>query len=71
MNDNKNPNQKGGSSENQSAGSGNNEAHGESKPSTPGMRPGIEQSGANAKKAAEQEEADLEQQRKEASSERD
>ena len=60
---------------------GNNKTHGHSKPSSTGTNPGVEQQAANAgraenkgkdkRKNEEQNEADLEQQRKETLTERD
>jgi hypothetical protein len=65
----------GASAEDQSGASGSNEAHGHSKPSEPGMTPGVGQAAAEAGdkelKGNEKENADLEQQHKETLTERD
>jgi hypothetical protein len=50
-------NNSGVSSDHQSGPAGNNETHGHSKPSTPGMTPGIEQQAENARREDEAENA--------------
>jgi hypothetical protein len=49
----------GGSAEHQSGASGNNQPHGHSKPSTPGMMPGIEQQAENARHEEEEPASDV------------
>jgi hypothetical protein len=84
MSDNPSGNKTGASGESQSAAAGNNKARGNNKSSSPGMIPGIGQQGDNAArsedegedrssgaKSDKQEQSDLEQQQKEAMTERD